>query len=329
MNSTIESLQELVTNRLPAVNNDTLFGAIVGGRHPSRYAVSPRLWNTYAELTGAPLRFLSLDMGEAERLPQLFEVFVAERRFIDLTVTDPYKQAAYRVLEDSAASWDAEPVVRRLQSINHLIKPPPAGDPPEGDDSRRSQGLWAMNTDGRGMVEALASAVSLENTRVLLIGAGGAALSIGYELLRARATLHVANAFEEETERTVHLLRRIFPEGRLRFSDFSAIPSVAARAGIIINTVPTGCPVEQLAGIASSHRPVIAEATYGEKAALAEFASERGLVYVGGRTMLFGQFACAVDNLQPILCSRATHTAAIEEMRKVYASRIDGSKNAT
>jgi shikimate 5-dehydrogenase len=158
----------------------------------------------------------------------------------------------------------------------------------------------------------------LGDAEVLLIGAGGAALSVGYELLAAGARVHLANAFPEETARTAAVLSAAFPEGRMSTSDFRGVGEVAAGADVIINTVPEGCPASAIEAIPRSREPIIAEAPYGEKAALWAFASSRNLVYVGGKAMLFGQFVAAVELLEPLLCTADEHEGAIERMRQLF-----------
>lgn len=318
MSCLIQNLRELVTNDLPDAPYGTeggtpsvLIGGIVGGRTPSRYAESPKLWQTYARLTGAPLYFAALDVPRAEHLPSLLDLFAGEPLFVDLTITDPYKHSMYGVLNRSSLTWTAESSVRDLASVNHLVKAPDSlhdtGQPPA---------VRALNTDGRGMADALRERTTLPGAHVLLIGAGGAARSIAYELLHAGASVHIANMYDEETQRLVRLFQKTVPNAAIKWSDFSEVESAGAEADIIVNTVPAGCPITELARISDSHRPVIAEAPYGNKAALFEFANTRGLVYVGGRAMLFGQFLSAVELLRPRLCEASKHSQAVAIMRK-------------
>ncbi len=323
--ATTRLLQELVTNEISSVSGsvstpegETFLAAIVGGRQPSRYAGSVHLWNTYARQAGVSLVFVPLDVPQPDGLPQLIRIFGSDPHFVDLTVTDPYKQAAFAGLYEAGVPWSAEPSAHHLRLCNHLIKP--ASSAHHDEIVRIQPGIKALNTDGRGMVRAISEKLPLAEARALLIGAGGAGASIAQAFLSADTKVHIANAYENETRRTMQLLRRMFPNAdqTLTSSDFSAVAAVAAEADVIVNTVPAGCPVRELERIPRGSRPLIAEAPYGERAALQDFASERGLVYVDGGRMLLGQFLCAIELLQPMLCSRTAHERALAAVRRRF-----------
>ena len=282
-----------------------LLGAIVGGRRPSLYSESPGLWNRYAELTGLPLLFvpldLSLDLPDPSRLRALVELFARCPGFVDLTITDPYKGELYRILRRSTVSWNAEPAVDRVSSLNHLLKPPGAAS------------ITALNTDGRGMVRALKQKTDLTAKSVLIIGAGGAARSIGEALINEEARLHIANAFPRETAECVALLSRCgsaFPVGA---SDSSHLGEPATEADILINTVPRGFPNHILNKLGTGRTRLLAETLYGANALLGEFAESRQLDYVDGRAMLLEQFILAAERLA--LTDPESHARAVERMR--------------
>jgi shikimate dehydrogenase len=210
---------------------------------------------------------------------------------------------AYRSLRGiSRAGTDRE--VTALESFNHLIR-------------TRSSGLRAMNTDGKGMVRSIAVHTGLEGRKVLIVGAGGAARSIGYELLKAGCSLHIGNAFDAEREECVGRLSASFPAGSIESSGFSLLDGAAAEAEIIVNTVSEGCPKELLLSALASHRPLIAESLYAGKEQFKLFAAEQGLPYVGGREMLFGQFEIAAEELALISPASRTHQMAMAELRKL------------
>jgi shikimate 5-dehydrogenase len=303
------AIQDLIENRLPPelfskpAEERFLFGAIVGGRQPSRYAESPLLWNEYARMTGIPLLYAALDLPDSAGLDPLFGIMAAEPRFCELTVTDPYKMAAFRSLR-SLAGFTADGEVTALESFNHLIR-------------THSSGLRAMNTDGKGMVRSIAAHTGLEGRRALIIGAGGAARSIGYELLKAGCRLHIGNAFDAERAECVSRLAGSFPAGDIESSDFSRLDTAAGEAQILINTVAEGCPKEILLAQLKDRRPLIAESLYGGKEQFREFAAEQGLIYVGGREMLFGQFEIAAEELALTAPASTQHRQAMAELRKL------------
>lgn len=298
-------MNKLATNSIPT-SVPSHYGVIVGGRVPSLYAESPVLWNEYARRARIDMTFFALDMANERDLPVLVGLFATDPRFIDLTVTDPYKSAAYRVAaarrtREKELRWTFDPIVGHIKSLNHLLK--------IGETVR------VANTDGRGMVDALSERRTLLAARTMVIGAGGAAAAIAYELLDSGAQVHLMNAFPAETIALVRRLLPAFPGSKVTHSDFGAIEGIAPVIDVLVNTVPKGCPVAAFQNVANSWSPIVGEAPYGEKAALNRFAAERGLRYVGGKEMLFRQFNHAVEHLQPILCDSATHAMAIRTMR--------------
>ena len=227
----------------------------------------------------------------------------AEPRFCELTITDPYKMDAYRALQNLSGVGVDEEVIA-LESFNHLIR-------------TRSSGMRAMNTDGKGMVRSIAAHRGLAGHKALIIGAGGAARSIGYELLKAGCRLHIGNAFDAEREECVERLYASFPEGDIESSDFSRLATAALEAQILVNTVSEGCPKEILLAPLEKRRPLVAETLYAGKEQFREFAAEHGLPYVGGREMLFGQFEIAVEELALTSPASKKHRLAMTNLQKL------------
>jgi shikimate 5-dehydrogenase len=160
---------------------------IVGGARPSRYSQSPALWNALFAKLGLDAAFLAFDLPRTEDMAAFLRAFLDESDALELTVTNPYKATAWAALSrlalPNAMTLEVSSRVEVLGCLNHLIVDHQGGR------------LVAENTDGVGMQRALETAFASTHPgapagslpaglRVLVVGSGGAAASIGLELVR-------------------------------------------------------------------------------------------------------------------------------------------------
>ena len=123
--------------------------------HPVGHSRSPWLHARFAELTGEPLVYGARDVPPGEFETALAEFLAAGGKGLNITV--PHKLAAF------AAAAQLTPRARRAGAVNTLAVTP--------------QGLLGDNTDGAGLLRDLQRNLDLElaGSRILLVGAGGAA----------------------------------------------------------------------------------------------------------------------------------------------------------
>jgi shikimate 5-dehydrogenase len=294
---------------------------IVGGERPSRYSESPKLWNALFASLALDAAFVAFDLPRAEDIPAFLKAFVDAPGALDLTVTNPYKAVAWNALPAIAAACGmalaASSRVEVLGCLNHLIV------------DRAGRRLVAENTDGVGMQRALESAYAVidpgpsparlpAGLPVLLAGSGGAAASIGLELVRAGARLTIVDLEAGSAER---LASRLAPyaESPIGTGSRAIVPEVAPKSRIIVSAITVGSPLrtEEIAGLPAGI--VFADARYGAAAEFAEAArgAGRGPSVVDGRAMLFGQFAVAAALACPIAGSGEGEVMqALSEMRE-------------
>ncbi len=276
-----------------------LVGGIVGGRHPSRYSESPRLWNLYFRELGVAGVFQAFDLPAERLLGAFLSTLLCLEGFVDLTVTDPFKAAVPPAL--AALSVPVELAVEAADTgvVNHLV---PSG-----------RGLLGLNTDGAGMLRALRRRGAPEGGRVLLIGAGGSAASIGYELVRAGFHLTVVNRTPERARRLARRLGRFAAGGAaVRGGGFDAMGEALREADVVVSAVPRGCPLgAQDAGRLRSG-VVLADTRYGKDAQLRALAPAGG-AFVDGLEMLIGQFVEAAGRVRERLgVEEARHRRAVQ-----------------
>jgi shikimate dehydrogenase len=143
--------------------------------HPISHSLSPRIHQAFAQQFGIELTYCTIDAA-----PESFDVAV--RRFFDdgghgANVTLPHKVAAFALADERS---DA---ALRSGTANVLTRLP---------DGR----LAAHNTDGAGMVRDMTErhGVDLRGHTALLLGAGGAAQGVAWQLLDAGVdTLTIVN----------------------------------------------------------------------------------------------------------------------------------------
>lgn len=133
--------------------------------------------------------------------------------FIGAAVTVPHKETIVKYIDG------LDETAKAIGATNTLVS--------------KSGKLTGYNTDYFGAVEALKEKTGLNNKKVLLIGAGGAARAIIYGLKKEKANSTVINRTKEKAKE----LAREFNVG---FSDIKNIDIETEKNDIIINTTSVG-----------------------------------------------------------------------------------------
>jgi len=99
-------------------------------------------------------------------------------------------------------------------------------------------GIVGHNTDGIGAVKALvASGVDIPGSRVLILGAGGAARAVAYQLAKDGARVTIANRTLGKAQELAGNVRSV---GNANGTGLEELPKLTADADIIINTTSVG-----------------------------------------------------------------------------------------
>jgi len=210
------------------------------------------------------------------------EAFEATRQlgFAGLHITKPYKIDAVAVVDELS------PAAAKIGAVNCVY--------------RSGERLVGDNTDGRGLVNALAGTCAVDGASVVVLGAGGAARAIAVELgLAGAREITVVNRSEEAGRSLVDALRDAV-DSECRFVPWMGEFAVPADVDLVVNGTSIGMvdPDERPDVDLSQLRPdaVVADAVIAprETAILAD-ASERGLRTVVGAEMLVKQAAISFD----------------------------------
>ncbi len=153
-----------------------LFG-LVG--HPVGHSMSPVMHNASFKHLGLPYRFSLFDVGEDE-----LSAFISAARteMQGLNVTIPHKVSVMACLD--SVSREAE----LIGAVNTI----------QFKDGK----ALGFNTDGVGCVRSLRErGVEVSGSSVLVLGAGGAARAIGFQMALEGADVRIANRSRDKAEK--------------------------------------------------------------------------------------------------------------------------------
>jgi 3-dehydroquinate dehydratase/shikimate dehydrogenase len=237
--------------------------------NPVTHSLSPALHNAVFEAERTDAVYLPLHTTSVDDLVR----FVDELPVDGLSVTMPWKVA----LLPRLAAMDAR--TRRIGAVNTI--------------ARREDGqLTGTNTDAPAIVEPLARALQAEGlpvqgTRVLVLGAGGAARAAVVALAEAGADVWIAN-------RTEARAAALAAECGARVADEAAM----GRALVVVNATPAGMAGFEAAAAVDLERldpqrvRVVFEMVYRPaETALIRWARGHGIRVIDGLTMFAGQAA--------------------------------------
>ncbi|WP_298160282.1 shikimate dehydrogenase [Brevundimonas sp.] len=234
-------------------------GGIVG--NPVAHSLSPVIHNAWIEAAGLDAAYVAF----APKDPAAFDTLVAAGRvglLSGVNVTAPFKEQAF-ALADTASE-----TARDSGSANILVF--------------RDGQVFADSTDGLGLLRALkqqAPNLSLAGSRVVMLGAGGAARAAAATLAGAGAQVRIVNRTRDRAEALAADLGGLVSVGEG--------PSAFEGAALIVNALSVR-PEVDLAALDPSitvmdmtYKPVVTPFLQAARAA--------GLVTVDGLAMLIGQ----------------------------------------
>ncbi|HEV8333359.1 MAG TPA: shikimate dehydrogenase [Steroidobacteraceae bacterium] len=157
--------------------------AVVG--YPVAHSWSPFIHGLFAQQTGHAITYSRLEVPPEALNDRVVEFFAADGQGLNITL--PHKQAACLIARERT------PRAEMAGAVNTL--------------ALSSGGLFGDNTDGAGLIADLTRNLSfdLRGTRVLLLGAGGAARGVLGPLLEADPEyLEIANRNEDRAKELAH-----------------------------------------------------------------------------------------------------------------------------
>jgi len=200
------------------INSQTLLIGIIG--NPLEHSLSPRMHNLTLSKMGLDYIYVPLEVA-----PNWLGEAVAGLKalnFKGVNVTIPYKKAVIPYLDELSPEALACGAVNLIKNENGY--------------------LTGYNTDGRGFMASLAEEGVGSIKRVVLIGAGGAAHSIAYEL--AIAGVEQISILDLDEAKACELARFVesLPAGKADGAQMSdeLFSRLSQNADLIINCTPVG-----------------------------------------------------------------------------------------
>ena len=246
--------------------------AVIG--HPIAHSQSPRIHAMFAQQTGADLSYRAL-------LAPLDGFTACVREFISAggrgaNVTVPFKEEACRLAERLSERAQAAGAVNTLRFD--------------------AEGIFGDNTDGAGIVRDIRHNLgrSLVATKILLLGAGGAARGVILPLLQEKpAHLAIAN---RTADKAANLARRfaglssVFPVLGCGLAELDG-----GHFDIVINATSAGLTDASLDIPNAAFGPncLAYEMVYGKQTPFMEQARSNGALVSDGLGMLVEQAAIA------------------------------------
>lgn len=238
--------------------------AVIG--NPIEQSRSPELHHAFAQSLGLELdyqkRLAPLD-GFEQSMQQFFDA-----QGLGLNVTVPFKEQAYArcdVLTERA---------KIAKAVNTLW--------------RVDGQLYGDNTDGQGLVDAIkALGWPLHNSKILIIGAGGATRGVIYPLSQAGAQkIVIAN---RTVERAAQLVADLQPAVADTTLSACGLDQLQGEFDLVINATSASLSGDALILPEALKFNFAYEMAYGKASSFLEQAKLRGVAQSDGYGMLVGQ----------------------------------------
>ena len=134
--------------------------AVIG--HPISHSLSPKIHQYFANQFGIHLDYQGIDVESKNFEKELIDL--KQEGYKGLNITLPLKNLAYEICDDLSSK------AKQTKSVNTI--------------SIKNDKLFGDTTDGLGLVtDLLKKNVSLENKKILIIGAGGASNGVMFDLI--------------------------------------------------------------------------------------------------------------------------------------------------
>jgi len=249
------------------IDAQTRLYGIIG--NPVRHSLSPVMHNAALAAMGVNGVYVAMEPADGQSAVEAVRCL----GFSGLSVTVPFKEAVMEGLDE------IDPVARRIGAVNTLLLYQRPGE--------EKTVVRGFNTDWLGSNLALAEHLRLQGSRILVLGAGGAARGVCFGLVEAGAEVLLWNRTRDRA---------------LELADWLGCTVVGSedlaeiRADALVNTTSVGmAPASDVVPIdpeVLGHFSVVMDIVYAPLATrLLTEAEKRGCRTIDGLAMLLGQAA--------------------------------------
>ncbi len=163
-----------------SIDGRTALYGIIG--NPVRHSLSPAMHNAGFATMGMNWIYVPMEVTDIEQAITGLRAL----GFNGVSVTVPFKESVIPFLDE------IDPVAEQIGAVNTLLF---------RKDRAGKVILRGFNTDWLGANTAIADKIRLQNTRVLIVGAGGAAKAVAFGLVQAGAEVVIANRTRAKGEK--------------------------------------------------------------------------------------------------------------------------------
>ena len=238
--------------------------AVIG--NPIEQSRSPELHHAFAAKTGVDLNYKKI-LAPLDGFSAAVEDFFAQGG-AGMNVTVPFKEQAFALCDQLTER------ARIAKAVNTLWM----------QDGK----LFGDNTDGQGLVAAIqALGWNLANSRILILGAGGATRGVIYPLMQAGAKqIVIANRTLARAEQLVSDLKDAVPQAELQAI---GLDQLSGEFDVVINATSASLTGDtlQLPETLIFHHAY--EMAYGKSSSFLDQAQARQVPSTDGFGMLVGQ----------------------------------------
>ncbi|MFQ5658505.1 MAG: shikimate dehydrogenase family protein [Candidatus Methylomirabilales bacterium] len=199
------------------------------GDAPSHYAKSPGIWNAAFHALKLDAVYLPFDVDES-RLGQLVNILKQSERVMGGNVTVPYKLTIMDYLDE------LDEKAEKIKAVNTVVR-------------TKNGRLRGTNTDGKGFLDSILTPQpgqkgpfikTLRDMDVLMIGAGGAARAVAFDLVEnlGHGRLLICNRTPETALGLAEEIKHV--HGNTTAIKEEELREVAPTAGLIINCSTKG-----------------------------------------------------------------------------------------
>jgi shikimate dehydrogenase len=238
--------------------------------HPVKHSLSPVMHNAALAALGIQATYKARDVP-----PEHLEVALGNLRNIGAwgaNLSIPHKETVLELL--NSISKEA----KMIGAVNTIVN--------------KHGVLEGHNTDAYGFMRSLEEAgIAIQDTKIMVLGAGGAARAVVYALIQAGAKVTVWNRSTERAE-------KLAKEFHIEYAKDNQLKAAIANANGLINTTSVGLENPDLSPIADAWLPSawVCDIVYRPlETRLLRVAREAGLQTVDGLGMLVHQGAKAFE----------------------------------
>lgn len=286
--------------RAGSINRKTCAYGVIGD--PIGHSLSPHLQNAgfhAKKIDAVFLPFLVRDLRD-------FLVAVANFKISGFAVTIPHKQGILRYLNS------CDPLAKEIGAVNTVVV-------------RRNGKLHGYNTDYVGILRTLEDRIKLPGSRVLILGAGGAARAVALAVAHAGAAVYI---YARRPRQAAQLARAIggqsIPRARLRTESFH----------VIVNATPVGMYPRVSQSPLESREincRLLFDLIYRPRLTkLMQLAARRGIETVSGLEMFIAQGVAQweiwMGRRAPVAAMRKALLRAVSAEEKLQRSRTRPAK---